>query len=91
MVYTSSDDPGCACLRYPRIFEGLMGWTIQSIACGAQHFAVSASYEKEHSTITWCACSTVQWPMPPCFLAKLVNVKQWTTVRLGASQLRCGY
>jgi hypothetical protein len=41
--------------RYPRIFEGLMGWTIQSIACGAQHFAVSASYQDEHSTITWCA------------------------------------
>ena len=32
-----------------------MGWTIQSIACGAQHFAVSASYQDEHSTITWCA------------------------------------
>ncbi len=31
-----------------------MGWTIKSIACGAQHFAVSASYENEHSTITWC-------------------------------------
>lgn len=41
---------GC---RYPRIFEGLMGWDIRSIACGAQHFAVSASYQDEHSTITW--------------------------------------
>ena len=40
---------------YPRPFEGLMGWTIHSMACGSGHFAVSAEYQSERSTITWCA------------------------------------
>lgn len=39
--------------RYPRPFEGLTGWTIKDIACGAQHYAVSAEYMGEHSAITW--------------------------------------
>lgn len=38
---------------YPRPFEGLTGWNIKDIACGAQHYVVSAHYMGEHSAISW--------------------------------------
>ena len=38
---------------YPKPFQDLSGWTVKSFAAGAAHYAVSAHYQNQKSSITW--------------------------------------